>query len=104
MIIMEEYKNAWAWVLVAVALLFLFGSFGMGGYGMIGFGMGFGFIFMLLFWGGLLWLIVNLISTGKSGVLDSARRTESPTEILKRRYARGEINKKEFEEKKKDLI
>ncbi len=30
--------------------------------------------------------------------------TESALEILKKRYARGEINKQEFEEKKKDLV
>ncbi|HEX9053219.1 MAG TPA: SHOCT domain-containing protein [Anaeromyxobacter sp.] len=28
---------------------------------------------------------------------------ETPLEILQRRYARGEIDKREFEEKKKDL-
>ena len=30
--------------------------------------------------------------------------TESALEILKKRYARGEISKEEFEEKKKDLV
>ncbi len=29
---------------------------------------------------------------------------ESALEILKKRYARGEINKVEYEEKKKDLV
>ena len=30
--------------------------------------------------------------------------SESALEILKKRYARGEINREEFEEKKKDLV
>ena len=30
--------------------------------------------------------------------------TESALEILKKRYARGEINKEEFEERKKDVV
>jgi len=29
---------------------------------------------------------------------------ESAIEILKKRYARGEINREEYEEKKKDLV
>ena len=101
---MEENKKVLVWVLAAVALLFLFGSFGMGGYGMMGFGMGFGFIFMLLFWGLIIWVVVAVArGTGQSGGSDSASRPDSPLEILKKRYARGEIKKKEFEERKKDL-
>jgi putative membrane protein len=42
------------------------------------------------------WLIV-------SASHKKAKPTDSPLEILRIRYARGEINKQEFEEKKKDL-
>jgi putative membrane protein len=31
-------------------------------------------------------------------------RTDSALEILRQRYARGEINKEEFEARKKDLL
>src|SRR3989338_2264074 len=95
---MEENKNIWVWVLAAVTLLLLFGSFGMGGYGMMGFGMGFGFLFMLLFWGGLIWLVVILINAAQSG-----KKEEDPLDLLKKRYASGKITKKQYEEIKKEL-
>lgn len=97
---MEQNKNMWAWILVIAALLFLFGSFGMGSYGMMGFGMGFGFLFMLLFWVLVIWIIVTLIDASKSNKNDSP---DSLT-ILRRRYAKGEISKKQFEEMKKELV
>ena len=39
-----------------------------------------------------------------SGSDQSHTHPESSTEILKKRYARGEISKQEFEEMKKDLV
>lgn len=79
------------------------------GPGMMGqWGMGwFGGIFMLVFWVlviiGLIFLIRWLIQStkGESGrpLVNSSRALE----ILKERYARGEIDKQEFEEKRKDL-
>ncbi len=95
---MEENKNVWIWIFVAVALLLLFGSFGMGGYGMMGFGMGFGFLFMLLFWGVLIWLVVTLINASQSG-----EKEEDSLSILKKRYASGEITKRQYEKMKKEL-
>lgn len=94
-----ENKNEWIWIFIAVTLLFLLGSLGMGGYGMMGFGIGFGFVFMLLFWGVLIWLVIALINA----VAQTNKRKEDPLETLKRRYATGEISKKEYEEIKKEL-
>ncbi len=69
----------------------------MGYYG--GFGMGFfGWIWMLLFWAGIIWLIFWLISQTRS---DGGRRTAQ--EILKERYAKGEISKKEYGRMRKDI-
>ena len=95
---MEENKNGWVWILAAVALLFLFGSFGMNGYGMMGFGMGFGFIFMLLFWGIIIWLIITLINKNQSN-----KNEQDSLIIIKKRYASGEISKKQYENMKKEL-
>jgi putative membrane protein len=75
----------------------------MGDMGGFGFGMGlFGWAFMVLFWGlvilGIVALIKWISSNGSSGA------KQSPLDILKERYARGEIDQKEFEQKKQDLI
>lgn len=95
---MEENKNKWIWILVIAVLLLFFGSFGMGGYSMMGFGMGFGFIFMILFWGILIWLVITLINNTQSN-----KKEDDALSILKKRYASGEISKKQYEEMKKEL-
>ncbi|MBI2358068.1 MAG: SHOCT domain-containing protein [Deltaproteobacteria bacterium] len=59
-------------------------------------------IFMLLFWGLIIAGIVLLV---RFLVLASGSKSSADAlEILKRRYARGELGKVEFEEKKKDLM
>ena len=85
---------------IVVLIVLLAGGFGMGGYGIMGFGMGFGFIFMLLFGGLIIWLIITLINSAQSNKKDDL---DSLT-ILKRRYAKGDINKKQYEEMKKELL
>ncbi len=70
-----------------------------GGFG--GGWMPFGWIFMILFWAVVILLIFWLYKQ-VTGTKDVAR-VESALEILKKRYAKGEINQKEFEEKKKDI-
>ena len=98
-------------ILIIVPLFFgavsggQYGGWGMMGPGMMG-GFGWGWfmpIFMILFWGLVIWGIVALVR-GLSGSRGSdSSKTDSALEVLKRRYARGEINKEEYEEKKKDL-
>ena len=70
-------------------------------------GMGwFGWFFMVVFWAIVILAILSLVRwlAASSRRLESRESPESPMEILKRRYARGEIDKREFEEKKKDLL
>ena len=81
------------------------------GPGMMGdWGMGwFGGIFMIVFWIlliiGLVFLIKWLVQSTKGDSGSSPRGASSNAlEILRERYARGEINKQEFEEKKRDLL
>jgi putative membrane protein len=71
----------------------------------MGWWMVIGSIWMLLFWGGIIWLAVWGISKvtqgGRSGPSATVRR--DPLDIAKERYAKGEISKEEFEQIKKDL-
>ena len=70
----------------------------MHGYGM-SYGIGiFGLVFSILAIIGIVLLIRYLLET--SG---AKKEQESALDILKKRYAKGGINKEEFEEKKKDL-
>jgi len=63
--------------------------------------MGFG---MILFWVLLIGVIILVVKM----FLDSSGKRQSESvsalEILKRRYASGEITREEFDEKKKDLV
>lgn len=65
----------------------------------IGFGGGF---FMIIFWilviVGIV-LLIKLVWEGPKNISGS----ETALDILKKRYAKGEISKEEFEEKKKDI-
>jgi putative membrane protein len=70
---------------------------------MDGWGWGAGILHGVLWWALVVVGIVVLVRLLGGGL----RRTEAPPEtaldVLKKRYARGEIGKQEFEEKRRDL-
>ena len=71
----------------------MWGMWGVWGFGMM--------LVMLTFWVlvivGLIALVRWLVTQGRES------RTDTALEILRQRYARGEINREEFDAKKRDL-
>ena len=79
----------------------------MPGWMMSGLGAGYGLfggLMMLLFWiliiAGVVLLVRWFINEGK---LKGFRTEETPLDILKKRYAGGEINKEQYESMKQEL-
>ncbi len=85
-ILVQERPYEWSWG--------MYPMWGVWGIGVM--------LMMLLFWGlvivGVVLGIRWLVTQGKE------TRSDSALEILRQRYARGEINKEEFEAKKRDLM
>ncbi|MEC9491942.1 SHOCT domain-containing protein [Flexistipes sp.] len=74
---------------------------GYNGYGFgMGYGMGFGWIIWIIVIILLIFLLVKVFGSQNNS---TGRDENRALEILKERYAKGEIDKQEFEEKKKDL-
>ena len=75
----------------------------MGNWGMGGFGGIFLIVFWILILVGLVFLIRRLIlSTSRNRAIGNGE--SRAIDILKERYARGEIDKDEFDSKRKDLL
>ena len=64
--------------------------------------MGFGFIFMILFWVGLMllaiWLVGLLFPSAKRPENQRNESSLSAPEILRERYARGELTTEQYQE------
>ncbi len=73
---------------------------------MYGYGMGWGWFgpfLMIAFWVLVILGIVYLVKTIAGGRISSSAKEETAIDILKKRYAKGEIDAEEFARKKKDL-
>jgi putative membrane protein len=75
------------------------GPWMMGGFG--NFGALLGLLFLVLVVGGVAWVVVTLArNSGSEAPLPGS---DTPLEILKRRYAGGEITKEQYEAMKREL-
>jgi putative membrane protein len=67
-------------------------------------GMGWWMLFVsivfLLFWASVIWLFLQAAWRGDR----PTGREDTPLEIARRRYARGDISKEQFEELRRDLV
>ena len=113
---MQNTNTILVTVLIVLLALPLLGGFGMMGFGMMGPGMmngmmgyGYGFnrfgaIFWLASWALIIGcgalLVIYLVRNAKS----SSPPSDLPLDILKARYARGEITKEQFDTIKRDLV
>lgn len=74
--------------------------------GMMVGGMGIWMLFGVIFWifliAGVVLLVIWAVQRTERG--ETSRTGETALEILKKRYARGEISKEEFDEKKRDIL
>lgn len=78
----------------------------MGNYNMMsyfGSGSSFGWIFMILWWVLVIAGTVALVKWVISAYRGSPTREQDASKMLKERYARGEIDKEEFEQKRRDI-
>jgi putative membrane protein len=83
------------------------GHFGMmGGWGGWGWFWPFHFIIPLLFWGGIIVALVLLVryAGGWGDHAANIARRPSGLDVLEERYARGEINRDEFLQKRRDIL
>lgn len=77
-------------------------AFGLGGLGLILLGLLVRVGFWLLVIAGVVWL-VSALARGSAQPAANVPVRETPLDILKARYARGEITKEQYDQLKRDL-
>jgi len=108
----SEKKTDYLWFVIAITVggiaILLIGStwnpFMLGmGMGMMGFGWGFMFLiplaFLVLMVLGAYYLVTEFTRTNRS----ASSQNQRPTEILKERYAKGEITREQYLKMKREL-
>ena len=80
------------------------GPHGPGGWGpMMHYGFGYGGMFMWIIFLIVIGLLIYFIVQAQKTKGQTPTQNESPLDILKMRYAKGEITREEYERMKKDL-
>ncbi len=91
-------------LLVSCAGQGYYGPQGPGGWGyMMHYGFGYGGMFMWIIFLIVIGLLVYFMVQTKKIKGQTPTQNESPLDILKRRYAKGEVAREEYERMKKDL-
>ncbi len=72
----------------------------------MGWWMVFGGILTILFWAAIIalavWVVARLVGQGGSSS-PAGRKSNAPLDIARERYARGEINREQFDQIRRDL-
>jgi putative membrane protein len=72
----------------------------MHGFGGMGFGVAWWWIIGLILVAAIIWIVRTI---GQNNNQNNTTKNKSALDILNERYARGEIDKEEYETKKRDL-
>ena len=73
----------------------------MHGFNGMGLGMGFVWLLVPVILAAIIWVIVKIVHQNNN---QNQPKDKSALDILKENYARGNINKEEFDTKKKDIL